>query len=134
MLKTRRRRNRKKRMEGAMFPVPVASLLIAFGVVAVSYLWMISRCEAIGAEIKSLEAAEAALTETFLNEELKWTRLRSPSNLERILARNGVRMNWPARGQVVLLAHAGMWDLEDSGDAVTSEVRYAGVGRTGRYE
>lgn len=134
MRKTHRRRNRKKRMEGSMFPVPVASLLVGIGLAAVAYLWMLSRCEAVGAEIKLLEAAESSLTETFLNEELKWTRLRSPQNLERILARNGVRMDWPGRGQVVLLARAGIWDSAEPGDDLSQDARYAGVDRKRWYE
>ena len=134
MIKTRRKRNRKKRVEGYLFPVPIASLLVVAGVAALAYLWMVSRCEAIGAEIKALEQAEATLTEKYLNEELKWTRLRSPQNLERILARNGVKMDWPARGQVVLLANAGVWEHGDAPGTVGGDGRYAGASRTGRYE
>jgi len=134
MMKTRRKRNRKKRVEGYMFPVPFATLVVVGGVAALAYLWMISRCEAIGAEIKALEVVEASLAEKYLNEELKWTRLRSPQNLERILARNGVKMDWPARGQVILLASAGIQEAGESSGTAGQDRRYAGVSRTGRYE
>ncbi len=134
-MKARRKRNRKKRVDGYLFPVPFASLLVVAGVAALAYLWMISRCEAIGAEIKVLERADAELTERYLNEELKWTRMRSPQNLERILARNGVKMDWPTGRQVVLLADAGLWARGDEADGLPPETRqYAGLGRTERHE
>ena len=134
MRTTRKKRNRRKRMDGYLFPVPVASLLVIAAIAALAYLWMISRCEAIGAEIKALEAQEAELAEKFLNEELKWTRMKSPRNLEKILARNGVRMDWPTPAQTVLLVDArGREPLEAEGVS-GQEGRYAGVGRTGRYE
>lgn len=135
MIKARRKRNRKKRVDGYLFPVPFASLLVVAGLAALAYLWMLSRCEAIGAEIKALEQAEAELTERYLNEELKWTRMRSPQNLERILARNGVRMDWPTGRQVVLLADAGLLTGGDEPDGLMAETRqYAGLGRTERHE
>jgi hypothetical protein len=134
-MKARRKRNRKKRVDGYLFPVPFASLLVVAGVAALAYLWMLSRCEAIGAEIKALERAEAELTERYLNEELKWTRMRSPQNLERILARNGVRMDWPTGRQVVLMADAGLWTGGDEPGVVLAEARqYAGLNRTERHE
>ncbi len=134
-MKTRRRRNRKKRVDGYLFPVPFASLLVVAGVALLAYLWMLTRCEAIGTEIKVLERAEAELTERYLNEELKWTRMRSPQNLERILARNGVKMDWPTGRQVVLLADAGLWTGGDElGDALVGARQYAGLSRTERHE
>lgn len=134
-MKARRKRNRKKRVEGYLFPVPFASLLVVAGVAALAYLWMLSRCEAIGAEIKVLERAEAELTERYLNEELKWTRMRSPQNLERILARNGVKMDWPSGQQVVLMADAGLWAGGDELASALAETRqYAGLSRTERHE
>lgn len=134
MIKTRRKRNRKKRVDGYLFPVPFATVLVVAGVAALAYLWMVSRCEAMGAEIKILEAEDASLTEKYLNEELKWTRLRSPQNLERILTRNGVKMDWPARGQVIMLANAGIWEKEAPAETMGQDDRYAGMSRTGRYE
>ncbi len=131
----RRKRNRKKRVDGYLFPVPFASLLVVAGLAALAYLWMLSRCEAIGAEIKLLERAEAELAERYLNEELKWTRMRSPQNLDRILARNGVKMDWPTGRQVVLLADAGLLTGADEPDGLMTETRqYAGLGGTERHE
>lgn len=136
MAKTvRRKRNRKKRVDGYLFPVPFASLLVIAGLAALAYLWMISRCEAIGAEIKVLETEAASLNEKYLNEELKWTRMRSPQNLERILARNGVKMSYPAGRQVVMLADAGLWESHrDAGGSPAGDGRYAKVSRTERHE
>ena len=134
-MKARRKRNRKKRVDGYLFPVPFASLLVVAGLAALAYLWMLSRCEAMGAEIKALERADAELTERYLNEELKWTRMRSPQNLERILARNGVKMDWPTGQQVVLLADAGLLTGGDDPDGLMAETRqYAGLGRMERHE
>ncbi len=134
-MKARRKRNRKKRVDGYLFPVPFASLLVVAGLAALAYLWMLSRCEAMGAEIKALERADAELTERYLNEELKWTRMRSPQNMERILARNGVKMDWPTGQQVVLLADAGLLTGGDEPDGLMAETRqYAGLGRMERHE
>lgn len=134
-MKARRKRNRKKRVDGYLFPVPFATMLVVAGIAALAYLWMLSRCEAIGAEIKVLESAEAELIERYLNEELKWTRMRSPQNLERILARNSVKMDWPSGQQVVLMADAGLWVRGDTPATALSEAsQYAGVSRSERHE
>jgi len=134
-MKARRKRNRKKRVDGYLFPVPFATMLVVAGIAALAYLWMLSRCEAIGAEIKVLESAEAELIERYLNEELKWTRMRSPQNLERILARNSVKMDWPSGRQVVLMADAGLWVRGDTPATALSEAgQYAGVSRSERHE
>jgi hypothetical protein len=134
-MKARRKRNRKKRVDGYLFPVPFASLLVVAGMAALAYLWMLSRCEAMGKEIKRLERTEAELSERYLNEELKWTRMRSPQNLERILARNGVEMDWPSGQQVVLMADAGLYTRSvESGGALTESRQYAGLGRSERHE
>lgn len=134
MRKTRRKRNRKQRVDGYMFPVPLATLLVFAAVAALAYLWILSRCEIIGNEIKQLEAEQAVLIEKVLNEDLKWTRLRSPQNLERILARNGVRMGWPSQRQVVVLARSTWQGLGEGDVAMISENRYAGVSRTMQHE
>lgn len=135
-MKSRRKRNRKKRVDGYLFPVPFASLLVVVGLAALAYLWMLSRCEAIGTDIKQLERVQAKLTERYLNEELKWTRMRSPQNLERILARNGVNMDWPKGQQVVLMADAGIWTQQHelAGDMLGDAAQYAGVSRMERHE
>ncbi len=133
MIRTRKKRNRKKRVDGYLIPVPFVSVLVAMGIAALAYLWMISRCEAIGAEIKTLEAEQAELIKRYNNEDLKWTRMKAPRELERILTRNGVRMNYPSPDQVVLLADARPVETTEF-DEQAGQRRYAGMRRTGRYE
>ncbi len=136
IFKARRKRNRKKRVEGNMVPVPFAALVVSLGAAVIAYLWIFSRCEAIGVEIKSLEAVAADLEEKHLNEELKWTRLCSPQNIERILSRNGVKMGYPTGRQVVLLADAGVWEsgLDHLDRDMAGERHYAKMSGTERHE
>jgi hypothetical protein len=99
----RRRRNRKKKVEGNAFPVPFASLAVIIAVFSIAYLWLGSRCEMLGRQIKKEEAKREILLKRYLNEEYRWSRLKSPRNLERMLSHNNMNMRWPRRDQVVRL-------------------------------
>ncbi|HAS83262.1 MAG TPA: hypothetical protein DCS43_11470 [Verrucomicrobia bacterium] len=136
IFKTRRKRNRKKRVEGNLGPVPFASFVLCMGIAGMAYVWILSRSEAIGVEIKALEAVASDLEEKHLNEELKWTRLCAPHNIERILNRNGVKMGYPTGRQVVLLADAGVWEsgMDHLDRDMADESHYAKVSGTERHE
>jgi len=98
------RKNRKKRtMDGFMFPAPFAGVVVVIATLALAYVWLCGRCETLGREIKALELRNFALGKMYMKEEYKWTRLKAPENLERILAELNIPMTWPRRDQVVRL-------------------------------
>ncbi|MDI6775108.1 MAG: hypothetical protein QME60_06910 [Verrucomicrobiota bacterium] len=96
-------------MDGFIFPVPFAGLLAVIAAMALWYLWLGCRCEALGKELKRLEDEKAELTKRCLNEEYKWARMKSPESIDRALARHGIVMIWPRSEQIVRLTKA---DLE----------------------
>ena len=134
MAKRRKRRNRKKRVDGFIFPGSFAGVLVFASVAALSYLWLCSRCEELGREIKTLETQQVELTKKFLNEEYKWMRLKSPKSIEDSLARCGIAMTWPRRDQVMWLADARIRDDNSVQSPHDTAPRLAGVRRMPRHE
>lgn len=99
----RRRKRNKKKVDGFVFPAPFAGFVVMVSAFALGYLWLGCRCEALGVEIKDLEVRQKVLEKKYLNEEFRWTRIKSPGNLERVLKDLNVCMTWPRRDQVVRL-------------------------------
>ncbi|MBN2301518.1 MAG: hypothetical protein JXN60_03275 [Lentisphaerae bacterium] len=126
------RRNRKK-INGFVFPVPLAGIAVILMTLALVYVWLGCRCESVGKDIKKLEAEQISLKKKCHNEELRWAQMKSPRNIEKSLARNGLVMTWPRRDQVVRLYDA---ELFDDGPAlrVTGRRSYAGMGRIAMHE
>ncbi len=112
MARKRKRRNRKKRVDGFVFPTHVVGVIVFVAVVALSYLWLYTRCDELGRNIKKLEVVQTQLERKYLNEEYKWMRMKSPENIEATLARYGISMTWPRRSQVVWLADARMASVD----------------------
>jgi hypothetical protein len=134
MARKRKRRNRKKRVDGFNFPIPFAGFIVIGVMLFLSYLWLCSRCDELGCEIKSLEKEQVKLENKFLNEEYKWMSMKSPKNIEETLMRYGISMTWPRRDQVVWLADAhGAIDM-NSGDVRETNPGLAEVRRGSRYE
>ena len=106
MASKRKRRNRKKRVDGFVVPKNFAGILIAVSVAALSYLWLCTCCDDLGSDIKELEKSLVQLENKFLNEEYKWMSMKSPQNLEDTLQQYSIKMTWPRRDQVVWLADA----------------------------
>ncbi len=99
----RRRQNIKKGSEGPIFPAPLAAILSAAAVISISYLWFCGRCEALGVQIQSLEAKKAELHKRVINEEYKWSNMKSPQNIESLLRQFNLAMTWPDEDRVVRL-------------------------------
>ncbi|MFO7870412.1 MAG: hypothetical protein R6V03_03155 [Kiritimatiellia bacterium] len=95
-----RRRNRKK-TDGFAFPARFTGLVICLSVVALAYVWLCCRCEAVGKEIKELERENGELRQRYTSEVSRWARMISPRNMELVLARNNLRMHWPRVNQIV---------------------------------
>lgn len=104
-----RKRNRKrKKIKVFVIPVPFTSLVVLVGALALAYVCLDSRCEAIGREILALESESSSLDMQCMNARMQWTQLKSPRNLEEALARNGIEMTWPRGDQVVRLSDPGL--------------------------
>ena len=107
------RRNRKRtKVNGFIFPVPFAGLLVLLSILGLAYVWVGCRCEALGRELKALEFRRDALVKKYLNEEYKWTQMKSPYNIERVLNRHRIEMSWPHRHQVVRLSDVALLQAE----------------------
>jgi hypothetical protein len=118
----RRKKNRKK-MDGFVFPTPIAGLIVIGAIFGIAYLWLGSCAEALGGQIKELESEHAKLQKRFQNEQYKWTRLKAPRNIEESLAKYGIAMVWPRRDQIVWLADARLADGENLPPRRTSVVQ-----------
>lgn len=99
----RHKKNRKKQPEGLIVPAPLASILVLSAVFSLVYLWFNGRCEALGNQIKVLEAKKTELHKHVINEEYKWSNLKSPRNIENLLQRFNLGMTWPQHDRVVRL-------------------------------
>lgn len=95
------RRNRKKTTYGFILPARFAGAVIVTVALALAYIWIECRCEAVGRELKKLEGQVRELDIRLRNEEYRWTSLKSPRNIEHALARHNLVMAWPRRDQVV---------------------------------
>jgi hypothetical protein len=101
-----RRRNRKREQGGFFFPAPLAVILGLLAVVLVFYICLCSRCEAIGQEIKALEKQKEDVHRRVLSEEYKWSGLKSPRSIERLLAAFNLEMSLPDGKRVVRLHYS----------------------------
>ena len=134
MMRSKNRRNRRKRVNGYAHRVPVAVFVVLAMVLLIGTLWVKASCDALGAEIQRLEQRSRELSERLLTEEMKWNRLRSADQIRRSLASNGIQMDWPSRDQVVTIRRHRADQIAEREGELTGDDRYAGVGRMGRYE
>jgi hypothetical protein len=100
-----RKKNRRKDPQVVVFPAPLAGVLAVAVVVALSYLWFCDRCDAMGTQIKSLEARKAELHRRVLNEEYRWSNMKSPRNIENLLQRFNLVMTWPEEQRVIRMRY-----------------------------
>jgi hypothetical protein len=101
-------RRNKKRVNGVSFPAPFAVGVLLVSCLALVYVWLGGRCEALGKELKGLETEKKELNKKLLAEEFRWARVKSPSNVEQALARHGIAMSWPRKDQIVRLSDNDM--------------------------
>lgn len=99
----RRRQNRKTLQEGSIFPAPLALILAAAMFFSLGYLWLCDRCQALGRHLQNLEARRDELQRQVLAEEYKWANLKSPQNIERLLAHFQLDMRRPTEACIVRL-------------------------------
>jgi hypothetical protein len=110
-------RRKKKNQVQVPFPVVLANVLVLVAVLGLSYIWLCSRCEALGREIKKKEAELNAARRRCNNEQMRWEVMTSPSNLRRAIKQAGLDMQMPTDAQVVKVGHykvAGRTAMTDS--------------------
>ncbi|MBA4389162.1 MAG: hypothetical protein C0404_14410 [Verrucomicrobia bacterium] len=94
-------RNRKRKLNTFMIPLPLAGVIVLLAAVALAYILLDCRCESLGSEIRAMEKESDALTRKCLNEEYKWQQMKTPRELERALQKFGISMTWPKETQIV---------------------------------
>ena len=83
------------------FPVLLTNALVLVAILGLSYMWLCSRCDVLGKEIKQKEALLVSVEKRLVNEQDRWSNQTSPSNLERALRRHRLTMVMPAEDQIV---------------------------------
>ena len=101
----RHKRNRKKDSDGFIFPAPFAAILGAVALISLGYLWFCGRCDSLGKQIKGLEDRKVEIHKRVINEEYKWSNMKSPGNIMAMLQRNNLLMNYPDESRVVRLRY-----------------------------
>ncbi len=101
-----RKINRKKQVRGFIFPAPVAGLIVLLCMLALGYIRLGIRCEALGRELKQLESAHEHLSRRALTEEFQWRRMHSTARIEEALRARNIVMGWPQKGQIVRMGEA----------------------------
>lgn len=113
-----RKNRKKKRLQGVLLPMPFAGLVAFLAAFALAYVWLGSRCEALGRDLKVLETERQILHKQYLQEEYKWIQMRSPRELEKALEKHSIIMTWPKSEQVVRLSDQNLFEepLTEEGD------------------
>jgi|GEM_PF-1091428 len=96
-------KNRRKQIQGYVIPVPVVSVLVVAMLLLLAYVWLDIRSKALGVRIKSLEQQQTELQKKYDLELWKWEGIKSPQNIEKMLAQNNCSMIWPDEGNIVRL-------------------------------
>lgn len=92
MAKKRKKKKMKKNQVQVPFPVLLANILVLVAVLGLSYMWLCSRCDALGKEIKRKEAELTAAQKRLVAEQDRWSCVTSPANLERAIKKHKLNM------------------------------------------
>ena len=98
--KKQRRKNVKAEVR-IPFPNMLAVILVCVTALGLSYVWLCSRCERMGSEIKDLEKTLQTVRQQKNNEQNRWSNLLAPANFQRTLKYHGLAMSLPDERQVV---------------------------------
>ena len=129
----RRNRKKRRRQDGFVFPAPFAGLVVLISSLALVYVWLGCRCEALGRELRALEDKQSEIRKQYANEAFKWARKKSPQSIERALRRCGVAMVWPDGSRVVRLRSEDL-RMAASGSSRRDDQRHAKLDRAVRHE
>lgn len=104
--KTTKKKMKKNQVQ-VPFPVLLANVLVLVAVLGLSYMWLCSRCDALGKDIRQKEAELVAAQKRLVNEQDRWSSITSPANLERAIGKYDLAMIMPRENQVLRVGH---WD------------------------
>ena len=107
--KRKTKKKSKKNQVQVPFPVVLANVLVLVAVLGLSYMWLCSRCDALGKEIKRKEAELNAAQKRLVNEQDRWSSITSPGNLQRAIRQYKLDMSMPGEDQVT---RVGSWHGE----------------------
>ena len=102
-MKRKRRNRRKTRKLQATVRVPALLSVILVPTFVISLVWILAgdRCEALGREIRVLEAQKDLLSKQLENEQNRWANLTAPSSFRQVLSQHGLVMSRPDERSVV---------------------------------
>jgi len=103
--KTKKKKMKKNQVQ-VPFPVLLANVLVLVAVLGLSYMWLCSRCDSLGKEIRRKEAELVAAQKRLVNEQDRWSTITSPANLERAINKHKLLMRMPENARVV---EVGSW-------------------------
>lgn len=98
---TKRKKKKKKNQVQVPFPVLLANVLVLVAVLGLSYMWLCSRCDALGKDIKDKETKLVAAQKRLVNEQDRWSYITSPANLERAIKKYRLKMIMPREEQII---------------------------------
>lgn len=104
------KKNKKKGQAKFPVPIPLVALLLVLVGFALVYVCLQSRAEALGREIRGLEASRDRLRDQLVREQCEWAKMQSPSSIETALKSHGLVMTWPGRDQIVRVRYDGSLD------------------------
>ena len=94
--------NKKKtRSGGFSVPPPLILILVSAAVLSFFYLWIHGRCEALGLRIQELERTMEQVHNQVLNEQSKWSAMKSLPSVRRALDKYNIKMDWPKKHKVI---------------------------------
>jgi hypothetical protein len=105
MATKRKKKKMKKNHVQVPFPVLLANVLVLVAVLGLSYMWLCSRCDALGKDIKGKERELTAAQKRLVNEQDRWSYITSPANLERAIKKHRLDMIMPREAQIVRVSY-----------------------------
>ena len=112
----RKNKKMKKNQVKVPFPVLFANALMLVMVMGLSYMWLCSRCDSLGKEIKRKENELTAAQKRLVGEQDRWSSITSPANLQRAIRKHHLGMVMPGEKQII---RVGAWP-SDAGVAMAA--------------
>ncbi len=104
--KPQKKRKKKNQVE-VPFPALLANVLVLVAVLGLSYMWLCSRCDALGKEIKKKEYELDTANKRLDKERNRWSTITSPPNLKAAIAKHRLDMVMPRESQIIKV---GSWN------------------------
>lgn len=90
---TKKKKKMKKNEVQVPFPVVLANLLVLVAVLGLSYMWLCSRCDALGEEIKTRESQLKKTEKTLDIESGRWSAMTAPNNIRNAILNHKLDMS-----------------------------------------